>query len=202
MSWEWRRVRRSFGRKERKEIFNQLQKWNTALQNCGLERREILPDSENRITNLIRRRFDESRTATIRENVRVLHKAISSSLDCNCSDPHQGNIQLNWHDRKPFTSSAFSLAISSTTIAQGSNANTSISWKPMAVNIEQSVRDQVISIPSTGTSSPPPNPGAASCEPLPSKKSGVRFLGIQISRDTHKRPKSPSGRLSPGKKSS
>ncbi|KAF1952833.1 hypothetical protein CC80DRAFT_596261 [Byssothecium circinans] len=102
MKWEWRRVKRSFGGTRRKEVFRGLQHCNTALQNSGLEKRETLPETENRIVNLIRKRFDEDRTVTLRQNAGALHKAMASSFGCHCSRPHEGNIQLNWHENRSF----------------------------------------------------------------------------------------------------
>ncbi|PVI03054.1 hypothetical protein DM02DRAFT_588552 [Periconia macrospinosa] len=111
--WDWSNVKRSFGKKRRDEICNKLTMWNISLTNCGLEKREFLPDNEAVKINEVQRRYDEKGTTKIRENVRALHEAISSALECDCPDAHNGKIQLNWHEKKHLVPGTFSFAISS-----------------------------------------------------------------------------------------
>ncbi|KAF2877445.1 hypothetical protein BDV95DRAFT_559300 [Massariosphaeria phaeospora] len=205
-NWEWRRVRRSFGKKERKEMFRKLQTWNAALQNCGLEKREILPDSENRIVNLIRKRFDEKKTKAIRDNAQGLHEAIKSGLGCTCSSDHKGSIQLDWHDTKPLVSTTFSLAFSvkSTTHSQLPGPDTS--WKMISMNMEEidpmnnatTTESAVTTAPALlSESSSSSTPTVTSLQQPQPKRKGVRYLTTLLSRDSSTRPLSSSGKLSP-----
>jgi len=137
MSWEWRRVKRSFGSRRRKGIFTQLQACNTALQNCGLERREVEIDSENQIVNLIRARLSGESIASTRDNAHILYEAIVSGLGCNCSNPHHmGHIELSWHGRKISSPDSFSLAMSSSVINAQLDSDKQTIWKVFNANIE------------------------------------------------------------------
>jgi hypothetical protein len=136
----------SFRRGRRKEIVKQLQNWNAALRNSGLEKREISLDSENRIVELIRRRFDDRRTSTIRANAIAVHKALKSGLKCTPPYQHKGNIELNWHSGKIYSPTNFSVALSmkhqdaTPTTTPNSTSTTTTFWKTIPVSIEEVVK--------------------------------------------------------------
>ncbi|KAL5370918.1 hypothetical protein DPSP01_014590 [Paraphaeosphaeria sporulosa] len=136
--WEWRRVKRSFGARDRNNVFEKLHRWNVALQNCGLERREIGLDSEHSIVNLVRSRFNGQICAAIRLNALALHRALTFGLECACLHPHQGNLELNWHaPDSPAPSKSFSVAISGgkdSAIQAGH-----VTWKMLSVMMEETV---------------------------------------------------------------
>ncbi|TAQ89816.1 hypothetical protein B7494_g1857 [Chlorociboria aeruginascens] len=179
VNWEWRRVKRSFGKKERKQIFDQLRDWNLALQNCGLEKREVSSDSENRIVNLIRGRFDEKKCRMIRANAQGIHKALISGFGCTCSYPHKGNIELNWHCNKIISATNFTVAFSARQDAQMQGGIVDPLWKNISIRIEEAAHlTQFMSQAakdSAATLSPPPTktPKVTFQEPLLKKK---RFI--------------------------
>ncbi|KAF1924971.1 uncharacterized protein M421DRAFT_424197 [Didymella exigua CBS 183.55] len=153
--WEWRRVKRSFGARDRKNVFEKLHRWNVALQNCGLERREISLDSEHSIVNLVRSRFNDQICAAIRLNVLALHRALTFGLGCACLYPHKGNLELNWHaPDSPAPSKSFSVAISGGKYSAIQAGH--VTWKLLSVMMEE----MVSSDPSqTNAQSPtPPTP--------------------------------------------
>ncbi|PVH93566.1 hypothetical protein DM02DRAFT_676759 [Periconia macrospinosa] len=198
MNWEWRRVRRSFGSARRKEIFKTLRYYNSALQDCKLEKRETLLDTENQIISNIRNRFDENRTLHTRKNARLLHKAISSSWDCKCKAPHEGCIQLQWHNNKPVSAKAFDMILSYRKVDNSQQTNI-MSWQAVSLKIEQLETEQELvaaewnmtnlSISSIGVSvsSIKHAPTATQVSPQPQKKKGVRFLDVHAIKDKAKR---------------
>ncbi|KAI0460433.1 hypothetical protein F5B21DRAFT_7760 [Xylaria acuta] len=96
VSWEWRRVKRSFGDRERKELFDELHRWNTALKNCLEPKREILSDHADPVTAELVRRFDLGSCDKARENVRIFHEALAAAWG-NCTDhQHPSNVGLTW----------------------------------------------------------------------------------------------------------
>ncbi|CAI6287040.1 unnamed protein product [Periconia digitata] len=190
-NWEWRRVKRSFGTSRRKEVFKTLRYYNSALQDCKLEKREALLDTENRIVNQVRTRFDESKTLYTRKNARLVHKAISSSFDCKCNAPHEGCMQLQWHSNTPVDAEKFHMILSSR-----SQQQPEIMWQAVAINIEHAVlehqksSDIQVSIPdlSNSTTQTSNDNEPTPTVPLePPKKKGVRFLGVHITRERSKR---------------
>ncbi|ORY08200.1 hypothetical protein BCR34DRAFT_13749 [Clohesyomyces aquaticus] len=170
-SWQWRRVRRSFGKKKRNQLFSQLHMWNTALLNCGLEKREVSSDSENRVVNLVRKQFDDDKTKTIRENVQALHEAIKRGLRCSCY--HAGNFRLDWHDNKPYAERDFLLALSTDDMKQG-HGGTLWNAMSMSIDVTSSPATSAVSLPSMAAST-------ASTQSQQPKKKSVRILGFRIS---------------------
>ncbi|RYC64754.1 hypothetical protein CHU98_g1442 [Xylaria longipes] len=96
VSWEWRRVKRSFGDKYRKELFDELQHWNTALKNCLEPKREIPSDHADLMTAEPVRLFDLKSCDEARENVRIVHEALVAAWsNCTCHQ-HPSNVELIW----------------------------------------------------------------------------------------------------------
>ncbi|KAI0550184.1 hypothetical protein F4679DRAFT_583678 [Xylaria curta] len=86
VSWEWRKVKRSFRDAERKELFDELQRWNTALKNCLEPKREILSDHANPMTAELIQHFNLKSCDEARENVRIVYEALAAAWR-NCTDP-------------------------------------------------------------------------------------------------------------------
>lgn len=193
MSWEWRRVKRSFGTKRRKEIFKTLRYYNSALQDCRLERREALLDTENRVVSQVRGRFSEINTINTRKNAQLLHKAMAISFDCKCKIPHEGCMQLQWYSNKPTSSKAFNMVLSTKVIASGQQDH--LLWRALSFNIEQlppekensndDIRLEPMSLLNNRDSNAHASDGAVSSDPLqsPKKKKGVRFWDIQVTKE-------------------
>ncbi|KAI1757846.1 hypothetical protein F4782DRAFT_546936 [Xylaria castorea] len=94
--WEWRKVKRSFGDTERKELFDELQRWNTALKNCLEPKREILSDHADPMTAELVRHFNLESCDEARKNVRIIYEALAAAWS-NCEDhQHPSNVELIW----------------------------------------------------------------------------------------------------------
>ncbi|KAI1743713.1 hypothetical protein F4680DRAFT_409164 [Xylaria scruposa] len=96
VSWEWRKVKRSFRDAERKELFDELQRWNTALKNCLEPKREILSDHADPMTAELIRHFNLKSCDEARKNVRIVYETLAAAWS-NCTDPqHPSNVELIW----------------------------------------------------------------------------------------------------------
>ncbi|KAI0533155.1 hypothetical protein GGR58DRAFT_506656 [Xylaria digitata] len=96
-SWEWRRVKRSFGDMQRKELFHELQYWNNALRNCLEPKHEISSDYSDPLTWELVRSFSLKSCDETRKNVQIVHKALAAAWSKNCADPqHPSNVELIW----------------------------------------------------------------------------------------------------------
>jgi hypothetical protein len=181
-----------------------------ALQNCGLERREVSSDSENRLVNAFRGRFDDKRSTAIRANAQAVHKALESGFGCTCSHGHKSNIELNWHGSKSSPATVFTVVFSANSACEEQDGNISTSWKSISISIEDATqltqnttsRPQAASASSATsslllTATPPPSTEP----PMLKKKQHVKFLGMHFTKD-HKGlevSNSSSGALSLGK---
>jgi len=204
MNWEWRRVRRSFGKSRRKQIISRLQEWNTALQNCGLEKRENAPDSEIHIISLIQGRFDGRRTNKIRDNAQDAYETLRSGLQCDCCVSHRSNLQLNWHENKRFDDSTFNIAVAYPKSVQDlspSEGDRTV-WRSLSVSIEQPTGSSDIiahnhsmaTYSSAKSTTMPCSTGASTQVSQPKKsekKKRVRIFGIQFTGRTSHRDKTP-----------
>ncbi|KAJ3578720.1 hypothetical protein NPX13_g1841 [Xylaria arbuscula] len=98
--WEWRRVKRSFGVKERKELFDELQHWNNALRNCLEPNREIISDYADPMTTELVQRFNIKSCDEARTNFRIIHEALAMAWADTCTAPrHLSNVELIWQHR-------------------------------------------------------------------------------------------------------
>jgi len=200
--WEWRNVKNHFGSTKREELFSDLEMWNTALQGCGLGKKEFAPDNEAPKVIEVQRRYDEQGTVNIRQNAHVLHDAITSNMGCTCSSDHRGNIQLDWHESKRLIPSIFSLALSSKKASGGTSPTPKETWEILCANIEQ--YNIVTSTPVLSPPILPPVPysppaasatqqsNASSVQDQQTKKKSLRFLGLEITRSDNKRTRSRS----------
>ena len=204
MVWEWRNVKNHFGSTKRGELFSDLEMWNTALQGCGLGKKEFAPDNEAPKVIDVQRRYDEQGTVNIRQNAHVLHDAITSNMGCTCSSEHRGNIQLDWHESKRLIPSVFSLALSSKKASGGTSPTLKETWEILCANIEQYTI--VTSTPVPSSPIPPPVPSsppaalvtqqsnASSVQHQQTKKKSLQFFGRDITRSDSKRTRSRSPR--------
>lgn len=110
-SWEWRRIRRSFGHHEREQLVNDLQYWNTALKNI-FEKAEIPSGESTPLLEKIQARFNQKNCDTARRNYQRMHEMLSQRWTCNCQ-MHKGNIQLDWHASKIAAADKLLLTMSS-----------------------------------------------------------------------------------------
>jgi hypothetical protein len=143
-SWEWRRIRRSFGTKERKELLDTFEDYNTMIAQW-VENKEILSaahgseDHEDQARSFLNY-FDQ-----IREHACRLHSILQQVWLCNCALPHDANLRLdqrlNQHDLD-FTKPSFKVSFSfSTQIAQ----TTAIErlWKATEIELEELDQDSI-----------------------------------------------------------
>lgn len=132
MSWEWRRVRRGFGRSSRQKLIDELQFWNDALKAC-LDKTELPLDYDNPTSALeaVRSKFDPADCNNIRQHALQIHSALAGAWRCQ-SHHHQGNLKLSWHTgTRAMNAKKLSLIFPS---LQGETA-TSTSWHVVACDI-------------------------------------------------------------------
>ncbi len=116
ISWEWRRVRRSFGRIEREQLVADLQYWNNVLKNI-FEKAEIPSDESNPLLEEIQARFNQRNCDNARRDYRRMHEMLSNRWTCSCQE-HKGNIRLDWHASKIAPADKLSLTIPSDNCSQ------------------------------------------------------------------------------------
>lgn len=144
-------MRRSFDGKKRKEMLKQLEHWNQALRNCGLEKCENIPRTGIRVSK-VRDRFDERRTSMIRIEAQALHQAIKKCWTCTCRDAHFGNMRLPWHEEQALRTDTFNVAFANKDISQICHTNLTTSWKSTSVTLERKAIQSGLGIrPSEGT---------------------------------------------------
>ncbi|KAI1061026.1 hypothetical protein LB507_010093 [Fusarium sp. FIESC RH6] len=127
-NWEWRRVKRSFRRKERQAFIDELRYWNECLKNV-FEKTEIPSDESDQLAERLQARYNQRECDRIRENVRLVHKALQSvGWTCHCAE-HWGSIRLCWHMEKTITSEKLDFCFSS--------PQSSISWQSIHIRVEE-----------------------------------------------------------------
>ncbi|TGJ83175.1 hypothetical protein E0Z10_g5602 [Xylaria hypoxylon] len=132
VSWEWRRVKRSFGDKDRKELFDELQRWNNALRNFLEPKQEIPSDHADPLTWELIRRFDLKLCDETRENVQIVHKALAVAWSKNCTDPrHPSNVELIWQHTGPKETGQLHLSIPET----GRNGESN-HWQRVLISVD------------------------------------------------------------------
>ncbi|KAI1178528.1 hypothetical protein F4777DRAFT_100586 [Nemania sp. FL0916] len=122
-SWEWRRIRRSFGHRERERSVNDLQYWNTALKNI-FERAEIPSSESNPLLEKIQARFNQKSFDRARRSYQRMHSILCQRWKCTCQE-HKGNIQLDWHASKNPPTDKLSFTMPSHSLTQ---------WHRISVN--------------------------------------------------------------------
>ena len=89
LEWEWRKVRRSFGRKERDELIGNFERYNLDIA-ASVEQQEILAaliieksESYLKYVNLVR------------NHACGLYEVVETCWKCQCLEPHHANLQLD-----------------------------------------------------------------------------------------------------------
>jgi hypothetical protein len=99
--WEWRKVKRSFGDKKRKEFIEELQYWNSGLK-AIVEKAEIpCPhEDEDSPVKKIQARLGLQQCDKIRESLGLMYQAFhKAGWACRCPE-HRAVIRLGWHMEK------------------------------------------------------------------------------------------------------
>jgi len=151
VSWEWRRVKRSFGDKERQAIIEDLDNWNSRLK-CCFERRPEIPsgDSDSLTVHLITM-FSAKRCEEARTNARVVHEALARALGTGCcSETHPSKINLAWHKKGFKEPQHLILSFPDQSHPQ---AAIDVIWNNVAVQIERNEQPATLPTPVSG----PPN---------------------------------------------
>ncbi|KAH7160731.1 hypothetical protein EDB81DRAFT_782864 [Dactylonectria macrodidyma] len=182
--WEWRRIRRSLGRKERAQLVAELQYWNTALKNI-FEKIEIPLAESDPILDEIQARFNAAHCDKARQNFRHMHDVLAQRWGCSCPE-HGGNIRLDWHTTKISPTDKLTLVIP----FDGSQ-----NWHQVTVNFQAVDEDN--DVQSIASSS---NVSAAATSrqpsPSPSRKSSPslskKLKGFFKPSSSQKHVKSPS----------
>ena len=121
-------MKRSFGRRERQAFIDELQHWNECLKNV-FEKVEIPSDESDHLAERLQARYNQRECDRIRENVRLVHKALQSvGWTCRCAE-HWGSIRLCWHMEKTITSERLYFCFSS--------PQDSIFWKSIRIRVEE-----------------------------------------------------------------
>lgn len=176
MEWEWRRVKRGFGKKERQNLIDELQYWNNALKNC-FERQEIPSDEGGRSVQELKAQFDQTQCDAIRENARAVHKALQSGWGCVCPKPHGGNLHLEWHNGNMAAPAVFKMALSYRKAQNGQPCTSDEFWKNILVQIEDAATQLPPPVPDSPTS--PAVNAPAVCSSSPSRRTKfVQSLGL------------------------
>lgn len=88
LEWEWRRIRRSFGRKEREALIQDFERYNANLATY-VEQHEILAPSPERWPGSSLTHLD-----LVRDQVCGLYEALEDGWRCSCLDAHNANLKL------------------------------------------------------------------------------------------------------------
>jgi hypothetical protein len=182
VDWEWRKVKRSFGEKKRKELIDALQYWNSGLK-AIVEKAEIpSPEDVPLAVKKIQARLTAEQCDKMRADLGLVHKAFQKAAwTCSCSE-HCATIRIGWHMEKQATSGDFGFGFV--------GLHASPSWQLISVNIEES--EEANATPATPVESPPP------AGPEPKKRLGFANLNLNVSfrRKKHgdmvKNPQAPS----------
>ncbi|EHK20615.1 uncharacterized protein TRIVIDRAFT_154543 [Trichoderma virens Gv29-8] len=94
VSWEWRRVKRSFRAKKCDKIIHDLRNWNDDLRHL-VESAQTLPSDESYAMRRVRRLYNRSNCESVRRTLQSLHRALQAGLDSDDAECHQVCIELN-----------------------------------------------------------------------------------------------------------
>lgn len=103
--WEWRKIRRSFERKERDGLIQEFERYNENISRY-VEQREILAPS-------VKPRPEEYSKYyyKVRENACGLYEALETGWKCRCMASHKAKLQLERRS-EPHVSQFFNLSLS------------------------------------------------------------------------------------------
>ncbi|KAL7788385.1 hypothetical protein V8C37DRAFT_411661 [Trichoderma ceciliae] len=187
VSWEWRRVKRSFRAKKCGKIIHDLRNWNDDLRHL-VEDAETLPNDESYAVKRVRRLYNQNNCESVRSTLKSLYRALESGLDDDGADHHQVCIELNSLQVGGFPLLTFRIGILHESIGTGTEP-----WKLFYAACEAAKE-------SPRLSSPPPSPYSFPSRPstLRSRRSsyshGLREMAHSIwskSRDSFKQLPTP-----------
>ncbi|PVH68987.1 hypothetical protein DL98DRAFT_506266 [Cadophora sp. DSE1049] len=147
LGWEWRKIRRSFGRKEREALMQDFERYNNNIA-AFVQNNEILAPSTESSTKSFLTYFDRVRNHTL-----GLYEALEQSWKCGA--PHRANLRLD--GTKPATISSqkeqgfqvfFSLCLDDCAKNQGGGVKEL--WKETIISID-STEDNQAALPATST---------------------------------------------------
>jgi hypothetical protein len=186
VQWEWRRVKRSFGIENCKNLVEELQYWNTALKNC-FEKPEVPAEDDDCKVQELQARFNPKHCDSIRDNIQALHGALKDSWNCGCPCSHHASIDLNWQSDLFSRLSEFDMAFSFwDTTLQGATAEPK--WRKIRLIIEKTDLGNAVPV-----ALPVPSQQASRTSPTPSTISRRERISHFLNQFQDKKP-----RLVPG----
>lgn len=87
-SWEWRRIRRSLGKKERESLISSFERYNNNLKTFVQNNEILAPHSSGREKDFVKY------LDLVRNQACGLHSILGNSWKCNCSAPHTAYLRL------------------------------------------------------------------------------------------------------------
>ncbi|KAK4458665.1 hypothetical protein QBC42DRAFT_276307 [Cladorrhinum samala] len=159
--WEWKRVRRGFGRSSRQKLIDELQFWNDALKNC-FEKTEVPleNDTPTAASEAIRSKFSITACNNTRRRAARVHDAISRAWRCQTHEEHLGNLKLSWH-----TDGEGLAAEQRLSLVFSPGGGESLAWYEVACDVVETVISQDTGGPA---SHPSPQRSSPASRPLPS----------------------------------
>ncbi|OTA04206.1 Iron/ascorbate family oxidoreductase [Trichoderma parareesei] len=97
ISWEWRRVKRSFRTKKCDKMIRDLRSWNDDLRHLvqSAAAAEPRPPDESHAIQRVRRLYNRGNCESVRRTLRSLHRALQAGLLGDGAACHQVCIELN-----------------------------------------------------------------------------------------------------------
>ncbi|ETS03700.1 hypothetical protein M419DRAFT_74517 [Trichoderma reesei RUT C-30] len=97
ISWEWRRVKRSFRTKKCDKMIRDLRSWNDDLRHLvqSAAAAEPRPPDESHAIQRVRRLYNRGNCESVRRTLRSLHRALQAGLLGDGDACHQVCIELN-----------------------------------------------------------------------------------------------------------
>lgn len=127
--WEWRKIRRSFGRKDREVLIRDFERYNWDIARY-VEQREILaPSSKPRPVEVSKYYHN------VRENACGLYKVLEEGWKCRCISAHHASLQLEQrNDAQPVPEFNMSLSFLH---RPGQNLPESKAWLEAKVGVDK-----------------------------------------------------------------
>ncbi|KAI0163095.1 hypothetical protein BJ166DRAFT_525398 [Pestalotiopsis sp. NC0098] len=173
ISWEWKRVKNSFGRRDTKELFDEINQWNHALKLCLSPRREIPSDKSDPLITSQAGKFDEAACNSIRRNADILHESLAKAWCDSHTDIHISGIDIDWHQRGFDSQEGLLLSLPGS--GMGKSERT---WHRIDATFYRDNTQHVHTEAHTADNLPTNPPKSVHRAPL-SKKRGVSFFGLK-----------------------
>ncbi|KAE9372484.1 hypothetical protein N431DRAFT_483268 [Stipitochalara longipes BDJ] len=87
-AWEWRRIRRSFGKAEREELISSFERYNNNLASFVQNSEILAPQSDGRGKGFVKY------LDLVRSQACGLHSILGNSWRCSCNVPHKAYLRL------------------------------------------------------------------------------------------------------------